>query len=99
MTTEQQRVVSVTSHAAKRFKQRCGLPKKACQSHAQTAYDKGFKHADAKGRAKRYMDRLFLDYRKANQMRVYGEFIYLFSGTVLITVINLPRHVRGGFKH
>ena len=92
------RLVSVTNHAAKRFKKRCGFPKKACQSHAQTAYDKGYRHVDAKGRAKRYMDKVFLEHRKANQMRVYGEFIYLFAGTVLITVMNLPKSVRGGFK-
>lgn len=90
--------VKVTNHAAKRFKQRLGLPKKACQSHAQRAYEDGYKHVDSKGRAKRYMDKLFLQHRNANQMRVYGEYIYLFSGSVLVTVMNLPKSVRGGFK-
>lgn len=90
--------VIVTSHAAKRFKQRVGLPKKACLGHAQRAYNNGFKHSEAKGRAKRYMDKIFLTHMKANQMRVYGEFIYMFQGITLITVLPLPKSVRGGFK-
>jgi hypothetical protein len=92
-------LITVTNHAEKRFKERLGLPKSACQKHAQIAYDEGFKHEDARGKAKRYLDKLFLEHRNANAMRVYGEFVYLFTGETLITVLNLPKSVRGGFKH
>ena len=88
---------TVTNHAAKRFKQRVGLPKAACQRHAEKAFSEGFSHAEARGSAKRYLDKLFLEHRKANNLRVYGQFVYLFAGTVLVTVINLPRKIRGGF--
>jgi len=90
--------VKVTNHAQKRFKQRLGLPKTACRKHAQLAYDKGSKHSDAKGKAKRYMDKIFLDHHNANQMRIYGEFIYLFDKTTLITVMAIPHGIKkGGF--
>lgn len=91
-------VVSVTNHAKKRFKQRLGLPKSACLKHAQTAFDEGVTHAEAKGRAKRYLDKLYLQHENANAIRVYGEFIYLFAGHVLVTVIAVPRSVRAGLS-
>ena len=94
-----QSIVKVTNHAKKRFKQRLGLPKSACQTHAQIAFDKGFKHTDAKGRARRYLDKTYFEYRTATQMRVYGEYLYLFCGHTLITVFILPKRLRGGFRH
>ena len=90
--------VVVTTHAAKRFKQRVGLSKKACQAQAERAMESGYSHADAKGRAKRSLDKLFLEHRTANNIRVYGEHVYLFAGSTLVTVLNLPKSVRGGFK-
>ena len=89
-------LVIVTNHAAKRFKQRVGLPKTACQRHAEKAFIDGLRHTDVRGSAKRYLDKLFLEHRTANNMRVYGQFVYLFKGKVLVTVLNLPRSVRGG---
>lgn len=88
--------VVVTRHAAKRIRQRLGLNKRATQRHAQLAFDQGFSHAQARGRLKRHMNRLFLDHGNATNMRVYGEFIYLFAQDVLITVVPLPHNMKGG---
>ncbi len=88
--------IHVTNHAKKRFKRRVGLSKAACQKHAEIAYEHGVTHAETRGRAKRYLTKLFLQYRNANQLRVYGQFVYVFNDVVLITVIHLPKSVRGG---
>ncbi len=98
VSEELQMAVIVTNHAAERIKKRLGLPKKTCQTHAQAVYENGFKLADAKGRAKRYLYKLFCYSKKANQLRVYGEFVYIFTGSTLITVLNLPKGMRTGFK-
>ena len=83
-------MIVVTNHARKRFKERLGLPKRACQRQAEKAMDVGRKHSDAKGKARKYMNSLFLRYKKANNMRVYGEAIYVFKGAILITVMHFP---------
>ena len=91
--------IIVTNHAEKRFKQRVGLPKKACQKHAERAYNEGIKHVDVKGNAGKYLDRLYLEYRTANQLRVYGEFVYLFNNRTLVTVLKLPQNLKNLFKN
>jgi hypothetical protein len=95
-SVEQACLVTVTNHSRKRFKQRLGLSKKACQRHAEIAFLQGATHADVRGRAKRYLDRLFLQHHTANQLRVHGQFVYLFNNNVLITVLGLPKSMRGG---
>ena len=86
--------IEVTNHAKKRFKQRVGLPKSACQRHAEKAFYEGLTHTDVKGRMKRFFNKLYLEYRSANNLRLYGEFIYLFKGTRLITVIHFPKGMK-----
>ena len=88
--------VIVTNHAAKRLKQRSGLPKKAVNRFAEIAFLKGKKHADVKGRLKRYLDKLFLSHMNGNNIRVYGMFVFIFQDTRLITVLSLPKSMRGG---
>lgn len=88
--------ISVTNHAAKRFKQRMGLPKKACQRHAETAYEHGATHGEVRGSLKRYMDKLYLQHRTATDIRAYGEQLYLFAGRRLITLFPIPKRMRGG---
>ena len=91
-------IVSVTNHAIDRFKERLGLPKRACLKQATKAFNFGFKHSNAKGRAKRYIDGIFLKYRKANNIRVHNGAVYIFIGKTLITVMSLPKNMIGGFK-
>jgi len=90
--------VEITRHARKRFKERLGLPKRCCKKQANKAYNDGFKHSQANGRAKKYIDGLYLKYRKANNIRIYNESIYIFVGSLLITVFSLPVNLKGHFK-
>lgn len=89
-------VVLVTDHAEIRMKERLGLRKKAIQRMAQRAFESGFRRRDTKGRLKRYLDASYSLHGKGNQVRVYGDFIYIFHSWTLITVLNLPSDLRGG---
>lgn len=77
-------------HALERGGERLGLSKPALQKMADLALRDGIRHREARGSFGRYLDRLFLVERRANNMRVYGEHIFLFSGERLITIFHLP---------
>lgn len=87
----------ITTHAKKRLKQRLGLPKKALEKHVDSVLQEGKKHCDAKGRARKWMDKMYLSYEAANNMRVHGQFLYVFNSQTLITVVPVPRWLLGGF--
>jgi len=80
----------VTRHAMTRGKQRLGLGKKAMQRTADKALLLGRKHEEFTGGLRRYLDCVYLEHKKASNMRVHGQFIYLFAGVTLITVLNVP---------
>ncbi|MDD3029787.1 MAG: hypothetical protein PHS57_05865 [Alphaproteobacteria bacterium] len=55
------------------------------------AFDKGITHTQTSGSLKRYLDGLYLRERKANNIRIYGDKVFLFAGETLITVLRLPQ--------
>ena len=82
---------NVTRHGNRRSRERLGIPKKAADRAAKKALDKGLKHKDVNGSLRRYMDYLYLrGGRAANNMRLYGDHIYIFHDETLITVLNVP---------
>lgn len=83
--------VNVTRHGEKRSRQRLGVKKKSVGKAAEKALAYGVTHAEAKGSLCRYLNGLYLSHGSANNMRVYNRCVYLFRGTSLITVLNLPR--------
>ena len=81
----------VTKHGGKRSRERLGIPKKAVDRNAMIALEKGLKHGETCGGLKRYLDWLYLKGSgEANNMRVYGDHVYLFHDEILITVLNVP---------
>lgn len=89
--------VIITKHAKDRFKERLGIPKRACLKQAEKAYNEGYCHSQAKGKAKRFLDGLFLKYKTANNLKVFNGFVYIFIKNTLITVIPLPKNMIKGF--
>ena len=79
-----------TDHAYKRAKERMGWSKKTLDKMIILAFKKGFCHADAKGRMKKYIDSLWLQYKTANNIRIYGEDIFFFKDNILLTLYRLP---------
>lgn len=82
-------MIQVTKHAYERGKERLGLNAKAFTRLAEKAYSGGKEHKDVKGRLMKYLNYEFLKHKKANNMRIYGEFLYFFQGRRLLTVVRL----------
>ena len=86
--------VEITKHAFSRAKERLAFKKKTLKRIAEKAFSGGLKHSETNGRLNRYVSSLFLEKREANNVRIYGEVVFLFSQNTLITVYQLPRHLR-----
>ena len=83
----------VTKHAKQRMKQRCGLKEKSSDRIAKIAYEKGLRHSDLTGNLKKWVDSLYFRNRSANQIRLYSDKAYIFTGDKLITVIQIPHNL------
>ena len=81
----------LTRHAKTRLKERCGSNKSSQEKIAATALEKGIKHSETAGSLRRYLDMLYLQERNANNIRVWGDKVYLFRVNRLITVLQLPQ--------
>jgi len=85
--------IIITEHGAQRLKDRLGLSKKLAEKNARKALEWGVTHAEAKGRLRKYFDKLYLSCGIANNVRVYCRHVYIFHGNVLITIMDLPRNL------
>jgi hypothetical protein len=86
--------IIVTDHAFRRAKERLGLNSKAFSRMAMKSFIAGKKHKDCKGQLKKYIDKIWLEQRQANNIRIYGEVLYLFRNNYLITVYQLPNDLK-----
>jgi hypothetical protein len=82
--------VKVTLHAKRRIRERLGVNKKSTVKSAVRALNDGISHNQLTGLLKKYIDKVYLKHRKANNIKIYGDKIYLFSNNTLITVLHLP---------
>lgn len=83
-----------TNHARDRMKERCGFNKSSIDRMAKIAYNKGLRHKDCGGRLNKYITNIYFEYETANQIRIYGDKVYLFKDELLITVFNLPNNLK-----
>ena len=81
--------MQVSNHANERINQRCGLNKKSAERLSKLALENGISHHDTVGSLNRYLTKLFFYNKQANNIRIYGEYIYIFCDEVLVTVIPL----------
>ena len=84
----------ITNHAEERAKERLGWNRAALNRMADKALNEGIAHSQTRGRLNRYLTKLYLNHRKGNNNRVYGEHVFIFHNEVLITVVLLPREIR-----
>lgn len=73
-----------------RLKERGGIKKPKAYQYCQKAMDKGFKHGDFNGSFEKYLNKVYLSHKNANNMRIYGNLILIFNGGTLITVYSIP---------
>lgn len=84
--------MQITDHAKIRAKERLNLNSKSLERLAEKAFDKGLKSNTAKAKLKKYLDKLYLEYKTGYGV-VYGEIVYVFIGEKLITLWQLPREL------
>ncbi len=81
-------MAKVTNHAKRRMHSRIGITKGIAKKQAMKVLRNGIKHGDTIGELHKWMDKEFLRFGKANNMRYYAGKLYIFKGEVLITVLN-----------
>ena len=84
----------VTKHGKKRIKQRCKVSKKSAYKLAEKALKKGITHSETRGSLNRYLTSLYFKNQTANNIRIYNFKVFIFIGSVLITVLDLPAKYR-----
>lgn len=88
----------ITKHAYQRGKERIGLDVKAFELIVMKAYLTGKRHSEAKGEFKKYINSLYVTYKNANNIRIYGQHIYLFADATLVTVYHIPSELKKYIK-
>ena len=81
----------VSRHGDRRCRQHVGVPRKAVERTVQKALECGIDHRTATGSLQRYLAALYNRYDgNGNNIKVYGDKVYIFHDELLITVLNLP---------
>ena len=88
-----------TDHAYKRAKQRFHWKKNTLDRMIKKAFMEGIKHSDTKGSLKKYINSLWFKYKFVNNVRIYGENIYFFKDTLLITLYRVENKLIKHLKH
>lgn len=57
---------------------------------AEKAFNEGISHKQTKGRLNKWVTGLFFKNTKANNIRLLGNYAYIFAGEILVTVITIP---------
>lgn len=86
--------MKVTTHGKKRIKQRCNISKKSIYKHVGKALEKGITHSETKGSLNRYLTSLYFKNGTANNIRIYNFKVFIFAGSTLITVFDVPAKYR-----
>ncbi len=84
-------MLTVTEHGKNRVRQRCGIKVKAVKRLARIAYEKGLTPAETTGALSRYMLSLYNYNGTADNIRIYGDKVFVFCKDVLVTVLYVPR--------
>lgn len=61
---------------------------------AQIAFTKGLTRCETTGSLRKYIDALYRYNGTANNIRLYGDKVYIFCNKVLVTVLDTPKVYR-----
>lgn len=90
--------IEVSRHAYERLHERCGLSRKAATRMAEKAFYTGMKHSDTRGQINRWITSLYFNNKNANNLRLYGNFAYIFCNKILVTVLEIPNNLKNRWK-
>lgn len=91
--------INITFHAYKRAKERMKWKKSVVAKMALLAYSNGISHYKTKGDLKKYINSLWRYKRTANNIKIYGEDVYLFHNNTLLTLYRVPRNLVKHIKY
>lgn len=92
--------LKVSRHGERRARERVGLPKRAVERNAQRALTEGIGYREATGALRRYLGWLYERYDgNGNNIRIYGDKVWIFHDGILITVLNVPGEHRKAAKY
>ena len=83
-------VFSATRHAYKRARQRLKWKKRTVNRMMKIAFRKGVRWSQTRGRLRRYLGKRIAKNPAVDNIRIYGEHVFFFSGKKLITLYRLP---------
>lgn len=86
--------MKVTRHARKRAKERAGIGKKNIVQMSSRVFKEGLTYRDLNGKLKGWVSGKYICNPAANNIRLYGDQCYIFSGRTLITVFPIPEEYR-----
>ncbi len=96
-TAIRQETICITEHAAQRLKERAGLNTSARTRMATKVFLNGVPREHTKGKLRRWLDCKYEEYGKygaeGNNMRVHGDFLWIFCDTRLVTVYRIPTNI------
>lgn len=84
-------MIQVSIHGKKRMHERCKVKLKSIERIAKIAFEKGLTHAETSGALNGYLTSLYFYNCTANNIRLYGDKIYIFCNDVLVTVYDIPK--------
>ena len=87
--------IEVSRHAYERLH---GLSRKAATRMAEKAFYTGMKHSDTRGQINRWITSLYFNNKNANNIRLYGNFAYIFCNKILVTVLEIPNNLKNRWK-
>jgi len=86
--------VALTEHACKRARERLSWNESTLERMSIRAFESGLKRKNTNGLLKKYLDELWEQRKQANNLRLYGETLFVFSNNKLLTVWHLPTELR-----
>lgn len=85
--------VIITDHAYDRAKERLGWNKSAVERMMPKVMDNGSLHKDFSGKMKKWIDKVYLSHKNANNFRIFGGHCFILQGNILITIYDIPHNL------
>lgn len=88
-----------TVHGKERIRKRIGINKKAVEKMKDKAFTLGLTHSETTGSLNKYYTFLYFQNESATNIRIYANYVWIFTNEVLITVFPVPnRHKNSSNK-
>lgn len=88
----------ITRHGKRRMYDRAGITKGNAEKMAKRIMKNGFAHTETAGNLKGFIGHCWDKHHNSNNMRVYGDKLYVYTNDRLITVLNIPQSILQDMK-